>query len=120
MTTPISDQLITRAKLAADYRISRAYGGPLAGAYAHARFAIAQGTLLDKGDDVQTEADRLGDYFGRPRYFAQVQVPWGTYRKGQCATFTWPRYGFGAGKKMMIIDVGKDSTRRTMTLTLRG
>lgn len=121
MSTPIATQLITRAKLSADYRISVAYGGPLAGAYAHARHAPPQGLLLDKQADIQAEIDHVcGMYHDAPRLEVDVPVKWGNYTPGEVKTFRHHRYGFAAGKPMVIKRIQKDRINKTMILTLWG
>lgn len=116
--TPVATQLITRAKLSADYRIRKAYGGELAGTYAHARNADPQGVLLDKAEDIQAEATRIGTLFSDdPRRNVQVEVEWADYSLGQIVTLDYPRYGLGTINGM-IVARQRDLINRTIKLTL--
>ena len=118
MTTPVATQLITRAKLSADYRIRKAYGGELAGTYAHARNADPKGVLLDKADDIQTEATRVGSlYSGDPGRFVQVEVEWDDYALGQIVTIKYPRYGLD-NINGMVVARQRDLIHKTIRLTI--
>lgn len=118
MSTPIAEQLITRAKLSASHRIRRAYGGRLAGTYAHARGATAQRVVLDKGPDIQAAIDSLCALYDIVRYFVGIRVRWDDYRLGQIVALTYPRYGFAAGKHAIIVGRQRDLVTRTILLTL--
>ena len=117
MSTPVATQLITRAKLSADYRIRKAYGGELAGTYAHARNAAPQGVLLDKAADIQAEASYVGLKFVAVCHFVQVEVPWSTYTLGQIITLKYPRYGLDS-VQAMIVGRQRNLTARRIRLTL--
>lgn len=119
MPTSIAEQLITRAKLSATHRIRRAYGGQLSGTYAHARNTTAQSVLLDKGDDIQAEVDRICSLYRTSRRIIRVRVQWGSYQLGQIVALNYPRYGLDA-INCMIVKRQRDLVSRTIVLTLWG
>lgn len=118
MSTTITEQVLTRARLSADYRIAAAYGGALAPSYAHARNAQPQGTILDAAADVQAEVDHVCGLYARQRHFATIVVRWGSYRLRQCITVRYPRYGLDAGVPAIIRAIARDHVNRTITLAL--
>lgn len=119
MPADVLQQVITRAKLSAPYRVNAAYGGPLAGAYAHARNAAPQGTVLDKPDDVRAEADRIGAMYARLRRFVDVMLDAGPtrYRPGQIIRIEYPRYDLD-DVNGFVVAVAPDEVNRTVKLTL--
>lgn len=118
MTTPVAEQVLTRAKLSAPYRINVAYGGPLTGTYAHARAADPHGSILDKAADAQAEIDRIGAMYATLRRFITVTVRKAAYRPGQVVSITYPRYGLDAGAKAFVASVTPDIGGTTCKLTL--
>lgn len=118
--TDVATQVLTRARLAAAFRIAVAYGGLLAGAYAHARSAKQQGCVLDKLVDAQAEIDRRGAIYSKIRRFVTFTARRTDWQLGQVRTFTYPRYGFALGVPMMIVGATPDVINQTTRLTLWG
>lgn len=108
----------SRAMLGAKYRISAAYAGQLASAYAHARSAKPQGTLLVRKEDAQQEVEHVCCMFEPQRKFVPMTLRWGNYKPGQFVVLTYPRYGLDAGTQGLIVKVSKDYISRTIKLTL--
>lgn len=109
-----------RAMLGAKYRINVGYAGQLAGAYAHARNAKPQGSLLVDAVDAQAEIEHVCGLFYPQRKFVPVKVKWGSWRPGQVRTFTYPRYGFDAGAPVLVVTVSPNHIDHSMKLVLWG
>ncbi len=118
--TAIDTQVITRATLTAGYRISAAYGGPLSGAYSHARNAAAHKVVLDKAADAKAEIDRVAGMYTKLRRFITVTVTVraGDYQPGQIINITYPRYGLENGVNAFVASVTQDLIKQTSKLTI--
>lgn len=91
----------------------------------HADGAPPQPTLLQDGDDVQAEINRVCTLWRPSRRIYRVEAvleaqDGDTLEPGQTVRVTWPRYGLDTGKNLLVTGVTTRFWSRTVTLTLWG
>lgn len=96
-------------------------GIQLAGCYSHALTADALQTLFDDKADAQAEIDRVCSLYSVVRRLVTLELDWQEHRfeSGQVVLFTYPRFGYDAGKKFFVRSV-EDAALESVTLELWG
>jgi hypothetical protein len=123
-TDPVTGvTLAERAMLGRDYRLSAVYSGALPGSLAHARYAPAFATLLDKQVDIQAFADYAGVIYPPDKQRMFYPVPVKGVRRfdlDQVRPLIYPRYGLDAGKPVLIVDITEEHGTNNGTLICWG
>lgn len=119
-----------RAELQTEMTLTRT-GAPLLGAdavsaaYTQAVNAPARATLLQRGIDLQAEANRIATLWRPVRKFYQLTAlldasAADSLEPGQTIRLVWPRYGLDAGRNLFVVGVRSRFFSRRVDLTLWG
>lgn len=114
-----------RARLSADYQITRSMTGLVDAFYAHADNAPVKGTLLVTAADAAAEAERLAALYAKRRYFYTVTVLLDivtalSLKPGDTVNLVMPYFDLASGKNLLVVGITLTFFKREVVLTLWG